>query len=29
MIFWRFQLPEEDIEPLITQLVPIAEVAKA
>jgi hypothetical protein len=29
MIFWRFQMPEEDIEPLTTQLVPIAEAAKA
>lgn len=29
LIFWRFQLIEEDIEPLKTQLVPIGEVAKA
>ncbi len=29
MIFWRFLMPEGDIEPLTTQLVPIAEVAQA
>ncbi len=29
MMFWRFLLPEEDIEPLTTKVVPIAEAAKA
>ncbi|MFT5444597.1 MAG: hypothetical protein ACI8W3_003654, partial [Myxococcota bacterium] len=29
MMFWRFQIPEEDIEPLTTKLVPIGEVANA
>ncbi|MBW2293424.1 MAG: hypothetical protein JRG94_14090, partial [Deltaproteobacteria bacterium] len=29
MMFWRFLMPEGDIEPLTTQLVPIAEVARA
>lgn len=28
-VFWRFQLPEEDIEPLQSKVVPIAEVASA
>ncbi|MBW2272063.1 MAG: DUF1214 domain-containing protein [Deltaproteobacteria bacterium] len=28
-IFWRFQLPEEDIEPLTTQLVPLAKAREA
>jgi hypothetical protein len=29
MMFWRFQLPEEAIEPLITKLVPIGDAAAA
>ena len=29
MMFWRFLLPEEDIAPLVTQLVPIGDVEKA
>jgi hypothetical protein len=28
-IFWRFLLPEEDIEPITTKTVPLAEVAGA
>ena len=27
MMFWRFLIPEEEIEPLITKLVPIENVA--
>jgi hypothetical protein len=29
MMFWRFMLPEEEIAPLTTKLVPMADVAKA
>jgi len=29
MMFWRFMLPEGEIAPLTTQLVPMADVAKA
>lgn len=29
MIFWRFLMSEEDIEPLTTQVMPIAEVVRA
>ncbi len=28
MVFWRFLMPEEDIEPLVSNVVPIADAAK-